>query len=139
MCINANGTSQRSRGAVLQLRVYPLNLMQVMLPQGLAKMTKSKPTNLIHNRSLESSLESSVESQCGTHCCASIRVNGEIVSLAELLPAPLLSGVLKQLELGDRPGLAVAVNGRIIPKKLHAVHKLVAGDEVVIFSATQGG
>jgi sulfur carrier protein len=61
-----------------------------------------------------------------------VTVNGEVcdlaptASVAELLPA-------------DSRGLAVAVNGVVVPRARHAATTLSEGDVVEIVTAVQGG
>lgn len=57
-------------------------------------------------------------------------------------PCPVDSTVatlLERMQLGGRSGLAVAVNDRVIPARARESHRLLAGDEVLIIQATQGG
>ena len=64
-----------------------------------------------------------------------IVLNGEPASL------PLgisVSGLLEHMELAGKR-LAVEVNREIVPRSLHADHKLNAGDRVEIVQAIGGG
>lgn len=64
-----------------------------------------------------------------------IILNGEPRPLA----APLTLSELLQAEgLGERR-VAVEVNGEIVPRGRHAVHRLSAGDRVEIVHALGGG
>jgi sulfur carrier protein len=67
-----------------------------------------------------------------------IRVNGQF---REFAPPVRLSDVL---DLGDagagaRRGMAVAVNGQVIPRSQHATTELTEGATVEIVTAVQGG
>ncbi len=66
----------------------------------------------------------------------SIRVNGEARPHAGGTIAELLRG------LGldpSRPGLAVALNGSLVPRMRWGEQAVAAGDDVEIVRATQGG
>ncbi len=66
----------------------------------------------------------------------SIHVNGE----ARETSAGTLVQLLGQLGLGDTSaGLAVAVNGAIVPRSDWAGHPLRNGDRVEVVGAVQGG
>ena len=66
----------------------------------------------------------------------SIHVNGE----ARETSAATLVQLLDQLDLGDTStGLAVAVNGAVVPRSEWAGHPLQSGDRVEIVGAVQGG
>ena len=66
----------------------------------------------------------------------SIHVNGE---LRETQAATLVQ-LLRQLELGETiAGVAVAVNGTIVPRGDWAGHTLRNGDRVEVVGAVQGG
>ena len=66
----------------------------------------------------------------------SIRVNGE----ARETSAGTVVQLLRQLELGETSaGLAVAVNGAIVPRSDWAGHPLRDGDHVEVVGAVQGG
>ncbi len=67
---------------------------------------------------------------------ASIRVNGQ----AEALTAATLAALLaeKTIDTGQR-GIAVAVNGAIVPRASWSRTPLRPGDEVEIVRARQGG
>ncbi len=66
----------------------------------------------------------------------SIRVNGE----DEALGAPTLAALLaeKAIESGQR-GIAVALNGAVVPRAAWAETALKPGDRVEIVCARQGG
>ena len=65
-----------------------------------------------------------------------VRVNGEARETA----AGTLVELLGQLELGDTSaGLAVAVNGAIVPRSDWAGRALRDGDRVEVVGAVQGG
>jgi len=66
----------------------------------------------------------------------SIRVNGEI----EPLLATTLSALLQKKEISpDARGIAVAINGAVVPRAAWSSTSLRAGDEVEIVRARQGG
>ena len=66
-----------------------------------------------------------------------IHVNGQA---REIAPPARLSDVL-DLSAGasTRRGIAVAVNGQVIPRSQHANTELTDGDRVEIVTAVQGG
>jgi sulfur carrier protein len=66
-----------------------------------------------------------------------IHVNGEP---RELVPPVLLRDVLDLTEGTSAPrGMAVAVDGEVIPRSQHATVELVEGARVEIVTAVQGG
>jgi len=66
-----------------------------------------------------------------------IHVNGEP---RELAPPVLLRDVLDLTEGASAPrGMAVAVDGEVIPRSQHATVELVEGARVEIVTAVQGG
>jgi sulfur carrier protein len=67
---------------------------------------------------------------------ASIRVNGETEPLAATTLAVLLEG--KAIDTGQR-GIAVALNGNVVPRPAWPQTVLHAGDSVEIVRARQGG
>jgi sulfur carrier protein len=65
-----------------------------------------------------------------------IRVNGQ----DEPLRAQSVAGLLAEREIPtDMRGIAVALNGRVIPRAEWAVTSLAAGDAIEIVLARQGG
>jgi sulfur carrier protein len=62
-----------------------------------------------------------------------ITLNGEPLALAESLTVDDL--------LADRPrsGIAVALNGTVVPRAVHATTSLNDGDRLEIVTAVQGG
>jgi len=67
---------------------------------------------------------------------ATVTVNG----VARSLRCASLSELVRQVGHDpDRPGIAVAVNGEVIPRALWPLHSLEPGDEVEIVGAVQGG
>lgn len=65
-----------------------------------------------------------------------IRINGA----DRTLTAGTVARLLEQLEYGgDRRGIAVAVNGQVVPRSAWEERKLQAGDEIEIVGAVQGG
>jgi sulfur carrier protein len=67
---------------------------------------------------------------------ANIRVNGQDEPLVAITVATLLEA--KALDTAQR-GIAVAVNGAIVPRAAWAHTSLRAGDSVEIVRARQGG
>jgi sulfur carrier protein len=66
----------------------------------------------------------------------SIRVNGQV----EPLLAATLSALLLEKEIApDARGIAVAINGAVVPRAAWPATQLSAGDEVEIVRARQGG
>jgi sulfur carrier protein len=67
---------------------------------------------------------------------ASIRVNGE----REPLVAATLDALLAEKAVdGGQRGIAVALNGAVVPRTAWAATSLKAGDSVEIVRARQGG
>lgn len=67
---------------------------------------------------------------------AAITVNDE--------PRPLngtatLSALAADLGVADRKGVAIAINGNVVPRATWPAHRLAAGDKVLVIRATQGG
>ena len=71
-----------------------------------------------------------------TAVAASIRVNGEVEPLAAATLSALLAE--KAVDTGQR-GIAVALNGAIVPRAAWAQTQLNPGDNVEIVRARQGG
>ncbi|TVP80833.1 MAG: sulfur carrier protein ThiS [Puniceicoccaceae bacterium] len=65
-----------------------------------------------------------------------ITVNDEAKEISE---GTTLAGLLEELQLGGRKGLAVAVNATVIPAAQREAKALAEGDAVLIIQATQGG
>jgi len=66
----------------------------------------------------------------------SIRVNDEVRPLAG---ATALDGLARALGVADRKGIAIAVNGAVVPRAAWPQRMLVDGDRVIVIRATQGG
>ena len=67
---------------------------------------------------------------------ARIRVNGN----EQPLRVARLAELLVQLEIAaDSRGVAVALNGAVVPRSEWAAQRLSAGDDVEIVGAVQGG
>ena len=64
-----------------------------------------------------------------------IRVNG----IARPLDVPSIAQLLHAMGLADRQGIAVAVNGAVIPRTGWSELALAPDDEVEIVGAAQGG
>ena len=66
----------------------------------------------------------------------SIRVNGQ----NEPLSAATLTALLRDKEIApDARGVAVAINGTVVPRAAWPLTRLCAGDQVEIVRARQGG
>jgi sulfur carrier protein len=67
---------------------------------------------------------------------ASIRVNGQ----NEPLAVAMLTALLHKKEIApDARGVAVAINGTVVPRASWSSTRLSAGDQVEIVRARQGG
>ena len=67
---------------------------------------------------------------------ATIRVNGE----QEILAVTTIAALLEEKEIGaDAPGVAVALNGAVVPRAAWPETRLCPGDAVEIVRARQGG
>ena len=65
-----------------------------------------------------------------------IRVNGA----ERVLTAGNVARLLEQLGYGnDRRGIAVALNGQVVPRSAWGERRLQVGDEIEIVGAVQGG
>ncbi len=67
---------------------------------------------------------------------ASIRVNGQMEPLVAVTLAALIEE--KAIDIGQR-GIAVALNGAVVPRAAWSQTALQAGDSVEIVRARQGG
>ncbi|MDE1568832.1 sulfur carrier protein ThiS [Aquabacter sp. L1I39] len=66
----------------------------------------------------------------------SLKINGA----AEALPVDTVSALLDAKGVDPaRKGIAVAVNGSVVPRARWAAHPLATGDAVEIIQAKQGG
>lgn len=65
-----------------------------------------------------------------------LKVNG---SFLELESGSRLEGLIKQLSLETKSGIAVAVNAEVVPRKKWDQQLLQEQDEIVIIEAAQGG
>ncbi len=50
-----------------------------------------------------------------------------------------LAVLAAELGVGERKGVAMAVNGSVVPRGTWPKHALAAGDKVLVIRATQGG
>ena len=66
----------------------------------------------------------------------SIRFNGRVLPLEVRELTALLE---RQGYALDRPGIAVAVNGAVVPRRAWAGRPIEAGDVIDVVGATQGG
>ncbi len=65
-----------------------------------------------------------------------IRVND---SPREVAADTALAELASALGLGERKGVAIAVNDEVVPRAAWARRRLVEGDRVLVIQATQGG
>ncbi len=56
-----------------------------------------------------------------------------------LVSAATVSTLISDLDLAGRNGVAVAVNGTVVPRAAWQAHDLRDGDRVLVIRATQGG
>jgi sulfur carrier protein len=67
---------------------------------------------------------------------ATIRINGH----DEPLTAPTLTALLAQMDIApDQRGIAIALNGAVVPRTKWGGTQLTAGDAVEIVRVLQGG
>ncbi len=52
---------------------------------------------------------------------------------------PTVAGLLRELGLAGRRGVAAAVNGAVVPRSSWESRGLAGGDRVLVIRATQGG
>jgi sulfur carrier protein len=65
-----------------------------------------------------------------------LQLNGEPVETG----SPTISALLQERGLDPRqPGIAVALNGEVIPRPLWDEHPLNDGDDLEVITAMQGG
>lgn len=50
-----------------------------------------------------------------------------------------LAALVRELGLSERKGVAVAINGAVVPRAGWTEHALSPGDRVLVIRATQGG
>jgi sulfur carrier protein len=50
-----------------------------------------------------------------------------------------LAEVMRAMGMGERKGVAVAVNGTVVPRAEWAARVLTEGDRTLVIQATQGG
>jgi sulfur carrier protein len=50
-----------------------------------------------------------------------------------------LADVIRGMGMGEKKGVAVAVNGTVVPRAQWAARVLAGGDRVLVIQATQGG
>ena len=73
--------------------------------------------------------------RCYNNSMIEIVLNGESATMPE---ETTVRGLLQQMQLTEQR-IAVEVNREIVPRSLHADHKLSAGDQVEIVQAIGGG
>jgi sulfur carrier protein len=71
-----------------------------------------------------------------TESILGIFVNDEPHALAR---PSTLAGLLRELGLADRKGVAAAVNGAVVPRAEWPSRSLAEKDRVLVIRATQGG
>jgi len=64
-----------------------------------------------------------------------LQINGETRDTS----ADTLVELIRQLGLADTAGVAVAVNGAVVPRSVWSGHALQNGDRVEVVGAVQGG
>ncbi len=67
--------------------------------------------------------------------CSTMRLNGEVVPLR----AVLVSELMAELGHAGRRGIAVAVNGEVVPRSRWARRAIRGGDAIEVVGASQGG
>ena len=65
-----------------------------------------------------------------------IRVNDQP---REVAANSALADLVSALGLGERKGVAIAINDEVVPRDAWAGRRLVEGDGVLVIQATQGG
>lgn len=74
------------------------------------------------------------------HAVPALTCNGERVALADLPPAPTVAALLEARWGAPRPaGVAVAVDGEVVPREAWATTPVRAGGVVDVVTAVQGG
>ncbi|MEL6538210.1 MAG: sulfur carrier protein ThiS [Bacteroidota bacterium] len=63
-------------------------------------------------------------------------INNETMTATE---APLLQDLLTERKLAQTPGVAVAINERVIPRTVWAETTIQPQDQILIITATAGG
>ncbi|MDE3083891.1 MAG: sulfur carrier protein ThiS [Verrucomicrobiota bacterium] len=71
-----------------------------------------------------------------TTATTTVSVNGKLHPLAG--PATLVT-LLNELGFAERKGIAIAVNGTVVPRAEWPVRSLAEADRVLVIQATQGG
>ena len=65
-----------------------------------------------------------------------VKINNRLLELSE--PGSLLA-VVKKLVLEEKTGIAMAVNGYVVPKKEWPEFPVKENDDIIIIEAAQGG
>ncbi|MFT6850326.1 MAG: sulfur carrier protein [Sphingobacteriales bacterium] len=65
-----------------------------------------------------------------------LEVNGKNLDFPE---NSTLFEVLKSMDLDNKPGIAVALNNKVVSKSAWAESKISSGDKILCINATQGG
>ena len=65
-----------------------------------------------------------------------VKINNRLLELNE--PGSLLA-VVKKLVLEEKTGIAMAVNGNVVPKKEWPEFPVKENDDIIIIEAAQGG
>lgn len=66
---------------------------------------------------------------------ATMRLNGKVVPLRQVL----VSELMEELGHAGRRGIAVAVNGEVLPRSRWEQREIRGGDAIEVVGATQGG
>ncbi len=53
--------------------------------------------------------------------------------------AAVLADIANELGIGERKGVAIAINGAVVPRATWPSHALNDGDRLLVIRATQGG
>ena len=65
-----------------------------------------------------------------------VQINGEPRTFT--VPVSLLT-VLRELDLAERRGIAIAIDGAVVPRTQWPARELAEGERVLVIQATQGG
>ena len=104
------------------------DLVLKTLSQGSARADRPSPA--------AQSSEAELNPEQRRHIAGLMRINGT----ERALPAANVACLLEQLGYGrDRRGIAVAVNGQVVPRRAWEEREVRADDEVEIVGAVQGG
>jgi sulfur carrier protein len=68
-----------------------------------------------------------------------VRLNGRPEDLPDRLDGGLLADLLEHLGIGDPRGIAVALDGDVVPRSSWSTTRLTEGQTVEVLRAIQGG